>query len=329
MLKGSVKGKSLAIVPIKPKHSYEHPKVSHPVLPQHEFSMLIVAPKGSGKTNLICNLLLNHYKGYFHQILVCSPTVENDPKWEVVKATKGLLVENKQLNRILGEKIYNGKKPIPKVVHKSEGEAIDEMKEGDDNKFDGRIPESAFFTDMDELPQRLEKQNETMRKLRELGYEERAKYLIDRILVIEDDQAGLYKGGNNNNKQVNLVFKHRHYGCSLIKVTQAYKAIPKSIRTNMNALVCFEIPNQAELDVIYEEWPMYLKYDDWMKMFEFATQDNFSFIYMNNHFKKGERVYKNFEYRITLEDVDSPRKKKSRTDGGRKSPVEPAAHPTQ
>jgi hypothetical protein len=269
--------------------------------------MLIVAPKGSGKTNLICNLLLNHYKGYFHQILVCSPTVENDPKWEVVKSTKGLLAENKILNKILGEKIYNGSKPMPKVVHKSEGEASEEREKGD-NKFDGKIPDDAFFTDMDELPERLGKQNEVMKKLRDLGYNERAKYLIDRVLVIEDDQAGLYKAGNNNNKQVNLVFKHRHYGCSMIKVTQAYKAVPKSIRTNMNALVCFEIPNQAELDVIYEEWPMYLKYDDWMKMFEFATQDNFSFIYMNNHFPKGKRVYKNFEYLITLEDIEDESK---------------------
>jgi hypothetical protein len=88
-------------------------------MPQHEFSMLIVAPKGSGKTNLICNLLLKHYKGYFHQVWVVSPTVDNDPKWEVVKETKHVLAENKALKKALGEPHKEGGKKIPKVVHES------------------------------------------------------------------------------------------------------------------------------------------------------------------------------------------------------------------
>ena len=38
--------------------------------------MALFAPKGSGKSTTIVNLL-DFYKGYFHTILVFSPTVES------------------------------------------------------------------------------------------------------------------------------------------------------------------------------------------------------------------------------------------------------------
>lgn len=58
-----------------------HPPPSNDVLPRHEFSMGLIAPKGSGKTTVIANLL-KFYKGYFHTILVFSPTVASDEKWD-------------------------------------------------------------------------------------------------------------------------------------------------------------------------------------------------------------------------------------------------------
>lgn len=58
----------------------EHPEPPHDVLAKHEFSMGIIAPKGSGKTTLICNML-GFYKGYFHTIYIFSPTLKNDEKW--------------------------------------------------------------------------------------------------------------------------------------------------------------------------------------------------------------------------------------------------------
>jgi len=297
----------LQIVEIKPSHDMKHKKVKHPVLPQHEFSLLIVAAKGSGKTNLICNLLLNQYKGYFHRVIVCSPTVANDPKWERVKNTDRILCENKQLNKILGQQLERDGKRLGPLVHESERAALDKdaKKKTTDDGYDGRLPESDFISYMDEIKPLLQKQLDDIAKLVELGYKEEAKYLIDRVLVIEDDQAGMYKGGNNNNEQVNFTIKHRHYGTSLVKVTQAYKAIPKSIRTNMNALICFEIPNLAELEVIYEEWPMSMVREEWMRVFRHCTEDPFDFIYFNTHFPKGARVYHQFKEKIELHATDT------------------------
>jgi len=71
----------LEVKPIPVPASSKHPAPPNDILPQHEFSIGIVAPKGSGKTTVIANLL-NFYKGYFHTILIFSPTVLSDEKWD-------------------------------------------------------------------------------------------------------------------------------------------------------------------------------------------------------------------------------------------------------
>lgn len=286
----------LEIVPLATTSKYKHPPVKYESMPQHEFSMLIVAPKGSGKTNLICNLLLNHYKGYFHRIIISSPTVLNDPKWMEVKKTKGILLENKKLKSILNEGVnpYDMKK-IPKIAYGKGEKYVPEDVKVEKPKWTGIIPAEDFVENVDDILPIIEHQNETISKLEKMGYGEKSKYLSDRVLVILDDQAGLFKAGNNNNPFVNYIFKHRHSNTSVILVTQANRAVPKSVRTNMNAGVFFENANASELATIYEEWPCFLPEDVWMGAFNHCTNDPYGFMYINNHFKKGERIYKNFD----------------------------------
>lgn len=293
----------LRIKLIKPKNEIGHPKVGHPILPQHEFSMLIVAPKGSGKTNFICNLILNHYRKYFHQIYVCSPTIDNDEKWDVVKDTPHVLLQNRKLENIL-----NGHGPKEKKLRKVVFEDEKQMQKEDQKnkvKFDGKIPEENFFSDMSMIPSIIQKQQDIIERIRNEGYGDKSKFLADRNLIILDDQAGMFKAGNTQNPMVNFVIKHRHSSSSLIIVTQAYKAIPRTIRSNCNALVLFEIPNLVERKSIYEENPEGLKEDQWMDVYEYATEKPFSFLYSNNKFTKGKRLYRCFESRIEVSDSAS------------------------
>jgi hypothetical protein len=294
---GKQKLNDLSIEIVQPKDAHQHPSVFHKVLPQHEFSMLIVAPKGSGKTNFLCNLLLKHYKGYFHRALICSPTVNNDEKWEVVQKTKHVLKRNNKLDKLMNAKVPDG--PIRKVVFHNEEELRKEQDAED--KFDGRIPKEDFFTDIADLPARIAEQQRLIQELHdEKNLGKAAKFTADRMIVVLDDQAGMFKGGNTNNPMVNYVIRHRHVSSSVIIVTQAYKAIPKTIRTNCNALILFDIPNLSELKVIYEENPEGLNEEEWMKVYQHATADPFSFMYINNKFNKGERIYKNFTHLLQV-----------------------------
>lgn len=78
-------------------------------------------------------------------------------------------------------------------------------------------------------------------------------------------------------------------------ITQAYKEIPKTIRTNFSCLILFEIPNDKEVQVIYEENSMGLKHEDWLETYEHATNGEHDFMYINYKFPKRYRVMKNFD----------------------------------
>jgi len=78
-------------------------------------------------------------------------------------------------------------------------------------------------------------------------------------------------------------------------VSQGYKEIPKTIRTNWSALVLFEIANDREVLVIYEENTMGIKKDAWHEMFRHATTEPYSFLYLNSKKEKRLRCMKNFD----------------------------------
>ena len=46
---------------------------------------ILLGPSGTGKTTVMANLLLNHYRGCFQQIYIWSPTMGVDKTWDVIK----------------------------------------------------------------------------------------------------------------------------------------------------------------------------------------------------------------------------------------------------
>lgn len=71
---------------------------------------------------------MKHYKEYYHQIWVCSPTVNNDDKWDIVKDTKHVLKKNTALEHALNSQ---GKKNklTHKVVFKDEEAMMKKQKD--------------------------------------------------------------------------------------------------------------------------------------------------------------------------------------------------------
>lgn len=59
-------------------------KVPEP-LPNLSFALLLLSARGNGKTTLLLNLLLEGYRGIFHNIFVFSPTINSDEKWKAIK----------------------------------------------------------------------------------------------------------------------------------------------------------------------------------------------------------------------------------------------------
>jgi hypothetical protein len=78
-------------------------------------------------------------------------------------------------------------------------------------------------------------------------------------------------------------------------VSQGYKEIPKTIRTNWSSLIVFEIGNDKELEVIFEEYGMTLNHKNWLECYRYATEGDYNFLYLNYQAKKNMRMMKNFQ----------------------------------
>jgi hypothetical protein len=288
-----MKRKFLCIKEIPVDLGATHPKTSYEELPNHEFSMGLIAPKGAGKTTLICNLL-NFYKGYFHNIIVFSPTVKNDEKWDWVKK-QPLLCENKPLQKWFKTKsketteIVEGPRLKDDLVEK-----YCKTRKLPDGKFDPKIPEEHFIHEYDSstLQNLLMEQQELIDLLKEQGV---TKHLANRLLFLFDDLVGSSLFGSERTNPFKILnTTHRHFSCSIIMVSQAYKEIPKTVRTNFSCLILFEIYNDKEIDVICEEYPMGMNKNKWIEAYRYAVRDPHAFLFYNIQKPKELRVMKNF-----------------------------------
>lgn len=158
---------------------------------------------------MICNLL-KFYKGYFHNILVFSPTVASDEKWDWIKNQK-LLADNIPLKKWL-------KKPHGEENTVVENPPIDiEIDEYEG----GQIPEDCFYSDYDEetLQDIMDQQMRMITLLKSKG---KSKHLANRILIIFDDLVGssLFSGKKKNPFKM-LNTNHRYF----VKINQVITAL--------------------------------------------------------------------------------------------------------
>lgn len=184
-----IKQTPLQVKPVPVPPGCDHPEPPNDVLPKHEFTLGLIAPKGAGKTTLIANLLY-FYKGYFNDIFVFSPTVLSDEKWDWMKQQK-LIVENRPLKKWIAEEKKRREGAFKdKIVQDAPlGAQFDNTNTNKKEEFDGRIPEENFFHEYhdDDLNMILRRQKAIVDALQKHG---QPKYLADRILLIFDDLVG-------------------------------------------------------------------------------------------------------------------------------------------
>ncbi len=175
------------------------------------------------------------------------------------------------------------------------GMDFDGINTNQQDDYDGKIPEECFYhqyshQDLNDILTKKKTMIDALKK------HNQPKYLADRDLYIFDDLVGssLFSMAQDNCfKGFNT--RHRHYSASVIMVSQAYKEIPKTVRTNWTCLVIFEIANDREIRVIWEENTMGYKEKEWLEMYEYATCEDYSFLYLNAKKQKRLRCMKNFD----------------------------------
>ena len=286
-------------IPIPPGAKHPPLPKGDGILPGHEFTMGIIAPKGSGKTTTIANLLM-FYKGYFNSIYVFSPTINSDEKWDFIKRQK-LLSKNTRLEKWM-EKMRKKAKDKDAVVKPINPAAeIEQFIPKQDKEFDGTIPDENYFHEYNEkvLMEIIQDQKALVDILKSHG---ETKHTAHRILIVLDDMVGsdLFSNRRDNFFKM-LNANHRHSSLSMIMVTQAYNEIPRTVRTQFSSCIIFEIPNEKEVEVVYKEQPVGMKMKDWLEVYDYCTADDYSFMFINYQKPKRLRVMKKFDQYVFIE----------------------------
>jgi hypothetical protein len=91
----------------------------------------------------------------------------------------------------------------------------------------------------------------------------------------------------------------------MIMVTQAYKEIPKMIRTQFSCIILLKIFSEGELKAISEEMPMDMFQKQWFECYNFCTSEQYSFLYFNSQQPLGLRVMKKFDQVVKFKIQDA------------------------
>ena len=218
------------------------------VIAKFPSSVMVSGRSGSGKTNLLMNLLTDNglYGNFFHCIIVYSPTAgQFDDTY-----------------KILG------------------------------------IPKENFIEEFDQesLETLIESRKELIKKK---GIEWVSKNC--RVAIILDDIIANRKFLESQ-VALKLFCLLRHYLCSIFVLVQSYTKLPRALRLNCNSVYVFPC-SQSEVERLIDEvTPAGMKKRSFEKVIDYCTNDQYSFLSINNHAKKGERIRKNLDEIIKLGD---------------------------
>jgi hypothetical protein len=124
----------------------------------------------------------------FHTIIVFSPTVASDEKWDYIKKKK-LLVENIPLKEWIKQQSRPPRENqvVQKMSAASEFEGLVADRDPD---FDGIVPENCFFEDYDEevLRDIYEQQMQIVKLLKKHG---KTKHLANRYYLLNQNFIGV------------------------------------------------------------------------------------------------------------------------------------------
>ena len=257
------KEKPLTIKVYEPDGSNdERLKILPSQIPKPRFSIAIIGSTGSGKSNLIKNMIYNWYKEYFSEIYIFCGSLDDCDEYEKL----GDKTKCKMWNRKKGQ-LYKTKK-----MDMSDKIIIE------------REPSEASLTELyNDLE---EEQHEEGKKLR--------------TLFLFDDQitSGLFRSRGNTGIINKIQVQGRHINLSVIYTSQKYKMLPQNARSqNITHLILFNGMSKNEIEVIAKEHSGHLSDKEFIALYNETTKEPFSFLIINLRNPRNKRFQNSkFEY---------------------------------
>ena len=121
------------------------------------------------------------------------------------------------------------------------------------------------------------------------------------VLVVIDDFADTPQLHKPHGALDTLFIRGRHMQISTWVSSQKLRLISAAVRVNMQFLCCWRLRNQHELDAVIEELSALLPKEQLYRLYEQATREPYSFLFVYYLKPRNEMFFKRFEERFALE----------------------------
>ena len=158
--------------------------------------------------------------------------------------------------------------------------------------------EQTYWDEWDEAA--LRRIIQQQRKITEASKKLEMKKLYQ-VLVVIDDFADTPQLHKPHGALDTLFIRGRHMQISAWVSSQKLRLISAAVRVNMQFLCCWRLRNQHELDAVIEELSALLPKEQLYRLYEQATREPYSFLFVYYLKPKNEMFYKRFEERFALE----------------------------
>ena len=242
-------------------------------LPPCYFTSIFIGSKGSGKTYSVVKLLKNYEK---------YPIYDADGN----KLTMRVIVFCPTINSSANP-IYESLKHLDEndiILDYSDDKLLDKLQEIEDEK--------KFIEDYKEYLIVWKKYMKIDEDMSLLHHDEllilskfdftdpenmkKPEYKHPRInfLIFDDLVGDAHAFKKSHSALNNLTIKHRHLQCNLIFTTQYIKAIPPTIRRNLDIFIIFKFANvKSVTEQIYPEISGIIKEEEFELLFDYATEN--------------------------------------------------------
>ena len=159
--------------------------------------------------------------------------------------------------------------------------------------------EKLYFDEYD--PEALSDIIENQKKLIIHMKTELKKTKMFSILIVIDDFADNPSFSRNSKLLHSLFTRGRHSFISTIVSTQSYTAIAPILRKNASMLIVFKIKNIRCLETLIEELAGLTGKKELLEMYNLATEEQYSFLYINLMNKLEDMFYIRFDKKLKIE----------------------------
>lgn len=118
------------------------------------------------------------------------------------------------------------------------------------------------------------------------------KFIAPEWIIVLDDLSTELKAKS----LVSLLKKNRHLKAKVIVSSQFLHDLAPESRKQIDTWLVFGNQNQEKLEIIYKDADISVPYDKFLKMYEVATAEKYSFLYVDT---RRDEFRRNFNYRFS------------------------------